>query len=114
MKRTIQFLMAVLLTLGLTACGSGDLVDMTASEIDGRWTIQWEGRTYTPFCVVSKGDRGEQVGYVNGDKDDRVSTYKEYPAEEWLVCWLPMDGGAMLYKEEGVEDVPEGLEREYE
>lgn len=113
MKRVILLFAAVLLALSLAACG-GKLVDMAASEIDGRWTIQWEGRTYTPFCVVSKGDRGEQIGYINGDKDDRVSTYKEYPAEDWLVCWLPMDGGALLYKEAGVTEIPDGLVREYD
>ena len=66
-----------------------------------------------PFCVVSKNDRGKQIGYVDGDTDDRISEYKGYSPEEWLVSWLPMDGGAILLKEQGVADIPDGLEAEY-
>lgn len=105
----------LLLAFLLTACGQRrELVDMTSVIVEGKWrAVVWEDRTYEPFCVVSKNDRGEQIGYVDGDTDDRVSAYKDYPPEEWLVSWLPMDGGAMLLKEQGVTDIPEGLEQEY-
>ncbi|MCH5204589.1 MAG: hypothetical protein J1F03_07560 [Oscillospiraceae bacterium] len=99
----------------LSACGGekADLVDMKKTSVDGKWAVIWEDRTYAIFCVVSKKDCGEQVGYVDGDKDDRISEYKGYPAEEWLVSWLPMDGGAMLLKEQSVTEIPDGLEAEY-
>lgn len=66
-----------------------------------------------PFCVVSKNDRGKQIGYVDGDTGDRISGYKDCPLEEWLVSWLPTDGGAMLLKEQSVVEIPDGLEAEY-
>lgn len=73
-----------------------------------------EDRVYVPFCVVSKSGCGEQIGYVDGDEDDRISEYKGYPAEEWLVSWIQTDGGAMLMKEESVTEIPDGLEAEYQ
>ena len=115
MKKTLTCITVFIIILSLTACGGEkrELVDMTSISIDGKRAIVWEDRTYEIFCVVSKSDRGEQVGYVDGDTDDRVSEYKGYSSEEWLVNWLPMDGGAMLLKEQNVVDIPNGLEAEY-
>ena len=114
MKRFLTPVLALLLIL-LAACAGlpRDLVDMRSVSVDGKRAVVWEGRTYVPFCVVSKNDRGKQVGYVDGDTNDRVSEYKGYSPEEWLVSWLPTDGGAMLLKEQGVVDIPYGLEAEY-
>ena len=116
MKRIFALLIIpCLLFTTLSACAGQprDLVDMTSTGIDGKRAVVWENRTYLPFCVVSKKDCGEQIGYVDGDTDDRISEYKGYPPEEWLVSWLPMDGGAMLLKEQSVVDLPAGLEAEY-
>lgn len=115
MKKTVAFVSLFVLLLSLAACGGqkSDLVDMASANVDGKHCIIWEGRTYAPFCVVSKKDCGEQIGYVDGDTDDRVSEYKGYSVEEWLVSWIPMDGGAMLLKEQTVVNIPDGLEAEY-
>lgn len=115
MKRFIAALLCGCFSmLVLSACGEkADLVDMRSVIIDDKRAVVWEDRTYVPFCVVSKRDCGEQIGYVDGDKDDRISEYKGYSSEEWLVGWLPMDGGAMLLKEQSVTDIPDGLEAEY-
>lgn len=109
-----------LLTSFLVACnGQGnELADMKSCIVQTGVTevraVVWEGRTYVPFCVVSKDTRGRQVGYVDGDQEDRISEYKGYPPEDWLVSWLPLDGGAMLLREESVVEIPEGLEAEYQ
>lgn len=113
MQKIVLFLFALVCILGLTACSEDGLVDMAASVEEGKFTIHWEGRTYQPFCVVSKTDCGRQLGYLNGDKNDRVSEYKGQKPEKWLVSWMPMDGGAILYKEAGVMEIPPGLEQEY-
>ena len=99
----------------LSACGKRqqDLVNMESTNVDGKRAIVWEDRTYIIFCVVSKRDCGEEIGYVDGDTDDRVSEYKGYSSDEWIVNWLTMDGGAMLMKEQNVVDIPDGLEAEY-
>ena len=114
MKRLLTLGLALLL-IGLAACAGQprDLVNMRSVIADGKRCVIWENRTYVPFCVVSKNDRREQIGFVDGDTDDRISAYKDYPPEEWLVSWLPMDGGAMLLKEQGVVVIPDGLEEEY-
>lgn len=113
-NKHLAALMTICLILLLSACGEQrELINMGSKIVDDKRAIVWEERVYVPFCVVSKNDRGELIGYVNGDTDDRVSEYRGYPAEEWIVSWLPMDGGAMLLKEESVTDIPDGLEAEY-
>lgn len=116
-KRTLALILSFCMILTMfSACGKNeqdDLVDMEAITIDGKRAIVWENRTYELFCVVSKKDCGDQIGYVEGDTVDRISAYKDYPPEEWLVSWLPMEGGAMLLKEQNVVDIPDGLEAEY-
>lgn len=116
MKKIFALLiLSCLFFTALSACSGQqrDLIDMKSTTIDGKTAIVWEDRTYVIFCVVSKNERGEQIGYVDGDKDNRISEYKGYSTEEWLVSWLPMDGGAMLLKEQNVVDIPDGLEAEY-
>ena len=100
----------------LSACGGQprELVDMKSVIINDKRAVIWEDRTDVPFCVVSKKDCGEQIGYVDGDEDDRISAYKDYSPNDWLVAWMPTDGGAMLLKEQNATDIPDGLEAEYE
>ena len=114
MKRILTPGLALLLIL-LAACAGQhrDLVEMRSVSVDGKRAVVWGDRTYVPLCVVSKNDRREQIGYVDGDTNHRISAYKDYPPEEWLVSWLPMDGGAMLLKERGVVNIPDGLKAEY-
>ena len=119
MKKLSVGFAALLLAVITSACGiKSDLIDMSSRIVDTGVTevraVVWEDRVYVPFCVVSKSDCGDQIGYVNGDEDDRVSEYKGYPVEEWLVSWIPTDGGAMLMKEESVTEIPDGLEAEYQ
>lgn len=90
-----------------------DMLSLETAIIDGTQAVLWDGRTYVPFCVVPKSDCGEQIGCLNGDADDRISAYKDYPFEQWLVSWLPMDGGAILLKEVTVDEIRDGLEDEY-
>ena len=119
MKKLFVGLAALLLAVITSACGiKSDLIDMSSRIVDTGVTevraVVWEDRVYVPFCAVSKSDCGEQIGYVDGDEDARISEYKGYPAEEWLVSWIPTDGGAMLLKEESVTEIPDGLEAEYQ
>ena len=116
MKKFIALLIIFCLFLNmLSACGEQqrDLADITSTTIDGKRAYLWEDRIYVIFCVVSKNDCGEQIGYVDGDVDDRISEYKGYSPEDWLVSWIPTDGGAILLKEISVVDIPDGLEAEY-
>ena len=115
MKKTFALASFFMLMLSLAACGGRqrDLIDMESTRVDEKWAVVWEDRTYVIFCVVSKKDCGEQIGYVDGDTDNRISEYKGYSPEEWLVSWMPMDAGAMLLKEQSIVDIPDGLEAEY-
>ena len=104
-----------IISIMLCACGKNrNLIDMSTAEGDGYIVIIWEDRTYVPFCVVSKNDCETQIGYLNGEPDDRVCVYKDYPTDEWIANYLTVDGGAILFKEVGVTNIPDGLESEYE
>lgn len=115
MRKLFTFYILLMMLFSLTACGGQqrELVDMESIVIDGKLCILWEDRTYTPFCTVSKKDCGNQIGYVDGNTDDRISEYSGYSSDEWIVNWLTVDGGAILLKEESVVDIPDGLEAEY-
>ncbi len=87
---------------------------MGTVESDQYMAIVWEDRTYIPFCVVSKKDCGTQIGYLDGETNHRVCEYKDYPTDEWFATYLTVDGGAMLFKEVNITNIPDGLESEYE
>lgn len=98
----------------LCACGRQSAFPaLETAEGDGYMAIVWEDRTYIPFCVVSKTDCGKSIGCLNGDPEDIVSEYKDYAPQAWIANYLTMDGGALLYKEASVTEIPDGLESEY-
>ena len=114
MKRTFSLLAIVVLIVALCACSQQDLEDMTSGIGDGYATIVWGDRTYVPYgALAAYGERGKQIGIVDGDKDNRVYECKGYSAEEWIVNALPHDA-AMLYREIDVDDIPNGWQSEYE
>ena len=86
---------------------------MTSESRGGLSVTLWEDRVYVPFCVVSKRECGELIGYRDGDEDDEIYAYLDYSTNEWLVNAAKFDGGAMLLKEENVTDIPKGLVQEY-
>ena len=115
MKKIRVLGIAILTAVVLCACGGEqELADISTAEGDGYMAIIWEERTYVPFCAVSKSDCGTLIGYVNGDTGDRVCEYKDYPSNEWIANYLTVDGGALLYKEVNVTNIPDGLQSEYE
>lgn len=109
MKKILLIFMSVIM---LCSC-NGKLINMTKTDNGEYTSIVWEDRKYIPFCVVSKSDCGKKIGCIDGDKDEIVSLYKDLPQNEWLANYLTMDGGAMLYKEVSVTDIPDGLHDEY-
>lgn len=78
--------------------------------------ILWGDRIYVPIAVVNNSDRGEKIGIVDGDEKNQVYLYRDYPAEKFLISYLDsglMDS-SMLLREVGTDEVPEGVEVEYE
>lgn len=105
--------MAVILAIGLGSAPREKLP--YAVMIDNREyvIISWDGRQYVPYCAISKSARGKQIGIVYGEENEKIYEYKGYPTEEWIINALDMDGGAMLYREVSVTEIPAGLESEY-
>ena len=67
-----------------------------------------------PYCAVLKKDCGALIGYVDGNANDRICEYKDYPSNEWIANYLTVDGGALLYKEVNVAVLPKGLQSKHE
>ena len=110
MKRLLSMF---LFTIILCACSKQELADMTTESHEDYTAIVWENKTYVPYCAISKTDCAEQIGIIDGDKDDRVYAYKGYSTDEWIINYYVMDS-AMLCREINVTNIPDGFQSEYE
>ncbi len=108
-KRALAGVLAGLVLCALSACGK-ELADMARVDAGDYAAIVWDGRTYVPFCAVT--GRGEQIGIVDGDKNDRVYAYGDCSTDEWIVNAYTHDA-AMLFRESSVTEIPDGLYSEY-
>lgn len=92
-------------------------VEMHRVESEDHVGIEWEGRRYFPFCVVTDySDMGKKFGYLDGDPKWEIHLFTRGSSDQWLVEYYrsgEMDV-PMLYKEEHVTEIPEGLESERE
>lgn len=114
MKKTLIFAFILTMIFSLCACSGQDLANMSYGEGDGYATIIWDDRIYVPYGALSEyGERGKQIGIVDGNKDDRVYELKGYPTEKWIVSAFSHDP-AMLLREVNVTDIPDGWQSEYE
>lgn len=119
MKRLLLFGIIVCLTFSFCACiapQSHDLANMTYKETDEYVAILWEGRTYVAYCPISKSKMGTQIGIVDGDKQDRVYEYVGCSTDEWIISMYisGLMDNPLLYKEIGVQDIPDEIQSEYE
>lgn len=114
MKKIISLITTVIFAVSLCACSQQNLENMTSGTYEGVSAIVWNGRTYVPYGpLASYGDRGEQIGIVDGDKDYKVYECIGYSTNEWIASAFPYDA-AMLHKEINVTDIPKGWQSEYE
>lgn len=120
-KRLCASALSVILLFSLSGCFKGfkkadTIVSMQSFMTEDYRGIEWNGRHYVPFCAVSDEDMTMQIGIVDGDENDWIFTYKDYPETQWLVEYYHsglMDGPFLL-REESVTEIPEGLYSEYE
>lgn len=55
---------------------------MTTEISDGYASIVWKDNAYVPYGALSAyGDRGKQIGILDGNKDDKVYECKGYSSE---------------------------------
>lgn len=114
MKRMLALILAITAMISLCSCSEQNLADMTTSVTDDYAAIVWGDKTYVPYGALSAyGDRGKQIGIVDGDETYKVYECKEYSSDEWIATALPHDP-AMLYREINVADIPDGWQSEYE
>ncbi len=79
------FVIGILVVFVMGACSQQDLEDMTSGEGDGYATIVWGDKTYVPYgALTDYGERGAQIGIVDGDKDNRVYELKGYSVDKSL------------------------------
>ncbi|AFS79477.1 hypothetical protein Curi_c24820 [Gottschalkia acidurici 9a] len=118
MKKLLYLISLCLITIMLSSCNQSNkkLENMTTQENNDYVAIVSENRTYIPFCAVDNSERGEQIGIVNGDKNDQVYEYKDYSTDDWIISFYKsgeMDS-SMLMKEINVMEIPGNLKSDYE
>ena len=64
------------------------------------------------MCACTRQDL-EDMTTQEGDPDNRVYELKGYSADEWIINAVPHDA-AMLLRETGVTDIPDGWQSEYD
>ncbi len=118
MKKLKYFISICLMVIILSACSknSQPLENMTTQESDDYVSIIWGDRVYVPFCAIENGQRGAQIGIVDGDEKDQVYEYKDHSTKDWIISFYKsgeMDS-SMLMKEINVKQIPDNLESDYE
>ena len=74
-----------------------NMENMSYYETEQYKAIIWNNRTYVPYTTVKNSDRGQWIGIVNNDEEDRVYQYKEYSTNEWIILYNNSE--TMLMKE---------------
>lgn len=117
-KKVLRIIILGVCIFGLTGCGydkSNPIVFEQASTENYAYII-YGNREYVPYSACNPKDRTKYLGYIKGDEQDEIYTFKNYSEEEWLINLL--NTGAtkecMLWKEKNVTNIPEGLSSEYE
>lgn len=118
MKRitVIGILVCLIITLSSCRKSDKDLVNMSTLDRCEYQSIVWNDKTYVPYCAISNSERGDQIGIVNGDKNNQIYQYSGHQVEEWIISFYhsgEMDG-SMLMRELSVTKIPEGIQSEYE
>jgi hypothetical protein len=115
MKKTISALLVVIAILSFCGCSGQELANMGTKANGDYQAIIWDGRTYVPYCAISKKDCGKQIGIINGDSKDKVYEYNGCSTDEWIANMYVsglMDA-PMLFREIDVTVIPNGLKSEY-
>lgn len=104
----------------LSACGAEKkyekLQEYTSGTNDNYAYIAIDDKIFVPFVAVDNNNRGEWIGIVDGDENDRIYEYKDHSPDEWIISYYEsgeMDG-SMLMKEQNVTTYPNGLVSEYQ
>lgn len=82
MKKILSLLLVIIAVFSMSSCSKQDLANMTTLVTDEYSAIVWDDRIYVPYCAISKSECGQQIGIVDGDKDDIVCEYKGYSSDE--------------------------------
>ena len=115
MKKIIALLIIISLSVSFSACSKQDtdLVIMSYGVSDEYATIVWGANIYIPYGPISRNDCGTQIGFIDGNENDKIYEFRDYSTDEWIISTLPNDP-PMLWRETNVTDIPEGLQSEYE
>ena len=110
------WLVAVLCAFVLVGCGTAkSLVNMSMySTADNgvNNVIEWNGVQYMSLGSVSASLIGEQVGYANGDKNDKIYAARDCSTSEWLIEVATHGDidSITIFQERSVQSVPNVIE----
>lgn len=114
------FNIIIMAMLVLSACGTEKKPDKlqtyTSGTNDDYAYITIDDKVFVPFVAVDNADRGNWIGIVDGDENNRIYEYKDYSSNEWIISFYnsgEMDG-SMLMREQSVKKYPDNLTSEYD
>ncbi|SCZ80824.1 hypothetical protein [Pseudobutyrivibrio xylanivorans] len=119
MKKFKTLVLFATLGICLAACEKNtndDLLSYTTSEAEGFQTLQIDDKVFVPFTLVTPADCGNQIGIAGNDSKDKIYEYKDFSSNEWIIEYYEsgeMDV-PMLYREQNVDDIPDGISSDYE
>lgn len=64
-------------------------------------------REYVPYSSITPKARGEYLGYIEEDKQEKIYAWKNYDTSDWIISYSV--GEAMLYREKNGKKNPEGI-----
>lgn len=74
---------------------------------DNHNVICLNDREYVPYSPITPKVRGEYLGYIEEDKQEKIYAWKNYDTSDWLISYSA--GEAMLYQEKNGKKNPEGI-----
>lgn len=122
MKIRFQLLFIIVVLLFVFAsCGTkvalpDNAIVFETGETDDYAYIIWEEKKYVPYCSSESDQIGDCLGYYEEDGEKiYVCELKGQSSDKWLIDTLNLENcnEGMIYKQENVTEIPEGLSSEY-
>lgn len=114
MRKFLAFALAIAVLLGVSSC-KPNLEVFTAKLVSGQYVLSWNDNVYHGYGFVD--DNSELIGdkFASVDTGSENSSYiylaKGYKPDQWVIfCNTPFMGAYVLYKADGVTEIPPEFE----
>lgn len=129
MSGKVSLLLLIFLTCFVTGCGSKielpdnpKVYEQRQNDEEGYAYLIYEDKIFVPYCPYESKYLGECIGYCDLSDPESAETdriyiceLKGYSSDEWIIDLLDINcSEGMILREINAEDIPDGLDSEYE